>query len=90
VIILPPLLNTPNVFTPNGDGVNDRWKPDYAGTETFDFRVFDRFGILVFTGNSTEGGWDGRFSNTDVPAGVYFYTFELNGRQYDGSFTLVR
>jgi gliding motility-associated-like protein len=79
-----------NVFSPNGDGVNDFFT--LGGIDAFKgvvFRVFNRWGVKVYD-NSDFGsipGWDGG----DQPAGTYFYICELpNGESRNGAFTLLR
>ena len=71
----------PNVFTPNGDGVNDFFEIKSDGSSVITFRAFSRSGTLVF---ETEGKiirWDGRLnSGDDVVAGLYFYTIESKGK----------
>ncbi len=65
-------LIIPNVFTPNGDGYNDKFK--YKNQEQWEFetQVFNRWGDLVFDNNNSEN-WDGTFKGNKVTAGVYFY-----------------
>ena len=55
----------PNIFTPNGDGVNDIFLADY------DLKVYDRQGTLMYEGTS---GWDGTHIGLPANAGVYLYT----------------
>jgi gliding motility-associated-like protein len=57
--------NVPNAFTPNNDGLNDVLKVEYSlgiGTE-FNFRIFNRWGKLMFQTNDKNKGWDGRDSS---------------------------
>jgi len=70
----------PNIFTPNGDGVNDVFKAlpnDYSGM--FTIRIFNRWGNLVFESNDPDFEWDGtnQTSKQPVPEGTYFYVAEL-------------
>ncbi|HEX7365460.1 MAG TPA: PKD domain-containing protein [Pelobium sp.] len=83
----------PNVFSPNGDGVNDFWSIKYL--ETFvkaSIRIFNRAGQQVFYANQYNTPWDGKYHNQEVPVGVYYYIIEPNnGRnRYTGSVTLLR
>ncbi len=57
-------LFVPNVFTPNGDGVNDIFMQGY------DLKVYDRDGIELYSGTS---GWDGRYKGKMMPPDTYFY-----------------
>jgi gliding motility-associated-like protein len=58
------LLFIPNVFSPNGDGINDVFMPGV------DLEIFDRNGLSLYKGN---GGWDGNYHNTKMPNDTYFY-----------------
>lgn len=64
----------PDAFTPNGDGLNDVFRP--IGTEIVDYHliVFNRWGQLVFESSATEKGWDGTFNGSKCEPGVYTYT----------------
>ncbi|MFK7770498.1 MAG: PKD domain-containing protein [Saprospiraceae bacterium] len=68
------LISMPNAFSPNGDGNNDRYEM-YSGTieEIEYFRVFDRWGSLVFESNDRNFAWDGKFKGKTVGEGVYIY-----------------
>lgn len=68
----------PNVFSPNGDGINDKLFVNLAGVIQLQyFRVFNRYGKIVFeTGNATTG-WDGRFHNTLLPMDTYVWMVEI-------------
>jgi gliding motility-associated-like protein len=76
-------LFVPNVFTPNGDGVNDIFTV-YAGGDVRTikrFLVFDRWGELVheasdFAPGSVDGGWDGTFKGKKMNPGVFVYYVE--------------
>jgi gliding motility-associated-like protein len=59
----------PNVFTPNGDGVNDEYSIDSTENISF-FQIINRWGNLIYSWNSGDLIWDGN----DATEGVYFYT----------------
>jgi gliding motility-associated-like protein len=86
-------LEFPNVFTPNGDGINDVFGPltdRQLGTCT-ELRVFNRFGETVFFGNGIMMTWDGRtFAGEPATDGTYFYTFSASGSNFTGHITLIR
>jgi gliding motility-associated-like protein len=96
-------LFIPNVFSPNGDGINDTLKP-FPGKEVdaiLRFDIFDRQGNQVFhlandLDNATgTNWWDGRFRGKELPAGVYTWVGRLlfiNGKQeiIRGEVTLLR
>ena len=88
----------PNIFTPNGDGINDIWKPvmnEYS-TEGYQLSIFDRWGQLIFYTNDTEEGWDGTVNgNPAAPNTVYSYKLKVRdyvGLEYEfvGHISLVR
>ena len=58
----------PNVFTPNGDGINDVFMAN------FDLQIFDRFGILMYQGDQ---GWDGTYKGHDADPDTYFYVLHF-------------
>jgi gliding motility-associated-like protein len=58
------LLFIPNVFSPNGDGVNDLFMPG------IDLEIIDRNGMSLYKGNS---GWDGNYHNSKMPDDTYYY-----------------
>lgn len=71
----------PNAFSPNEDGVNDRFEIFFAEglvIESFDITIFDRWGNRVFTSKSTEESWDGKFNTQDLDTGVYGYFINVS------------
>src|SRR5690606_35382418 len=57
-----PAYYVPNAFTPNGDGLNDIFRPVPVGIVTTDyFRIFNRYGQLVYETTQWMKGWDGRY-----------------------------
>ncbi len=92
-------IDIPNVFTPNGDGVNDYFFPRQLLSESiasFRMQIFNRWGQPVFETNNAEGrGWDGKLNGKDQPEGAYIYTIMVtfsNGysEKYQGSIMLIR
>ncbi|MDC3305960.1 gliding motility-associated C-terminal domain-containing protein [Flavobacteriales bacterium] len=84
----------PNIFTPNGDNINDTWSLE----DTFLYndskvRVYGRYGKLLFQSVGYSSPWDGKNEKgNDVPNGVYFYSIEI-GHEFDaikGSVTILR
>ncbi|MND82964.1 hypothetical protein D3C80_748090 [compost metagenome] len=68
-------LNVPNVFTPNGDGINDLWIiPDIETLSLVKVSIFDRYGSLIFKCENKYNPWDGTFKNKVLPPGTYYYT----------------
>ena len=69
-----PTFYIPNAFTPNGDGMNDNFKPTYVGIQRLDyFRVFDRYGVLVFETNNMGKAWDGMYKSMKQNAGNFVH-----------------
>ncbi|MEX0986652.1 MAG: PKD domain-containing protein [Bacteroidales bacterium] len=72
-------LLIPNVFSPNGDQVNDYFEVTTPGDYTYSFRIFTRSGMQVYYSDSPVIRWDGRTTGgREVPEGVYFYIIESN------------
>ncbi|WKZ65505.1 MAG: gliding motility-associated C-terminal domain-containing protein [Flavobacteriales bacterium] len=72
-----PVYALPNIFTPNGDRVNDLFVPfPYRGVKAIDLRVFNRWGQVVFTTTDPDVRWNGTLNNEGetCPDGVYYYT----------------
>jgi gliding motility-associated-like protein len=70
----------PNVFTPNGDGMNDIFRPsNYAFVEKVDMKIYNRWGVLVYQTEDPDINWDGKRMNTNqiVPPGVYYYVCDV-------------
>jgi gliding motility-associated-like protein len=90
--VVAPEAEIPNVFSPNGDGSNDVFRVNYTGNQAVYGRIFDRWGILVYDSKFEAVAWNGKFNNTDTdtPAGVYFYEIYIGNRQTTGQVLLVR
>jgi gliding motility-associated-like protein len=86
----------PNVFTPNGDEVNDIFTVKNVGLETMDAEIYNRWGQKQYEWHTTNGGWDGRTAaGVLVPDGTYFFIMSakgFDGKEYfeKGSFELIR
>jgi gliding motility-associated-like protein len=80
-------VEMPNVFTPNGDGVNDVFRPIvFQGVAGASFVVYNRWGQEVFRSTVPEAGWNGRsLSGQPVPDGVYFWVLEHVPEQQPGT-----
>jgi gliding motility-associated-like protein len=70
----------PNAFTPNGDGKNDEFKPYLSFfPNNYLMLIYDRSGIVIFSSESPDKGWDGRIGgNNPVPEGVYVYHIQFS------------
>lgn len=87
----------PNVFTPNGDNLNDFFEVTYVNLDELTVQVYDRWGKMMFESGNKDFRWDGTYNGNPVPEGVYYYhmTYVLSGtegieEQEKGSVTLIR
>jgi gliding motility-associated-like protein len=89
-------LRVPNVFSPNGDGVNDVLEVFSTGLSSLDMAIFNRWGQLVYRIERPRQVWDGRsMAGERVPEGTYFYELRaaaFDGRTYElrGTVTVLR
>jgi gliding motility-associated-like protein len=88
-----PGYNSPNAFTPNGDGVNDIFRVIPAGIDnTIWFKIFNRFGDLVFQSSRWLRGWDGTKNGVKQPPGTYVWMvkgFDVNGKVIQSKGTVI-
>lgn len=88
-----PTYYIPNAFTPNGDGINDRFTPIPVGiASTQYFRVYDRFGQLVFSGTDFLKGWDGKYKGNIATTGTYVWMIkgiDRNGKVIERKGTVL-
>jgi gliding motility-associated-like protein len=78
----------PNVFTPNGDDINDRLVAKTSGlVEKVEFKLFNRNGLLLFQTSEPRLDWDGTYKGKIVSPGVYFYQCDVTERRISGTET---
>ena len=88
----------PNLFSPNNDGVNDVLQLYGYSIDEIDFRIYDRWGELIYQNNDpnfSSWHWDGTFKGVELNSAVFVYTVEvtyMDGREQiqHGNITLVR
>ncbi len=91
-----PNSGLPNAFSPNGDGLNDVFKIENLRFDKLtEFRVFNRYGQMVFETLNPKKGWDGTFNGKPAATDVYFYVVRLTlpdgkERAFKGEVTLLR
>lgn len=91
-----PVLVIPNVFSPNGDGPNDRYRVTSSGLTYLSMEIYNRWGQVVGRLSRPDDSWDGRsLSGETVPEGTYFHHLTVrdpvNGeRTFSGHITLLR
>ena len=81
------LYELPNVFTPNGDNVNDRFAPltGWRFVESIDLIVMNRWGQEVFRTFDPQINWDGKNAlGQDLEEGTYYYRIKINFRTLEG------
>jgi len=94
--VIPYCIKPMNAFTPNGDGINERWLITNGNClSNAKAQVFNRYGSKVFESNDYKNTWDGTYEGKPLPDGTYYYiiTFQLlNGRTelLKGNVTILR
>lgn len=89
-------LEVPNVFTPNGDGINDEFRVAYKSIKKFEMVIYNRWGRKVYEGKDPARGWDGEVGGKTGAPGVYFYYIRGEGynenevHKRDGAVHLIR
>ncbi|KAA5533248.1 gliding motility-associated C-terminal domain-containing protein [Taibaiella lutea] len=89
-------LLIPNAFTPNNDGQNDFFKiKNITDEKIIDFKVFNRWGTILFRTTDPNLGWDGTNKGQPQPVGVYGYVIQIgypdgNIETYKGTVTLLK
>jgi gliding motility-associated-like protein len=106
IVVDPSQLQIPNVFTPNGDGINDNFMVESESLMNLSMEIFSRSGVRVYQffgqGELLRNwkGWDGNINSTSIKAGtgVYFYIIKAEGwdnikyvgKEYRGTVHLYR
>lgn len=93
-------FDIPNVFSPNGDGTNDNFnvviKPGFEDSvQIIEFKVYNRWGNLIYDNDDPANGWDGTYNGEPVPSEVYAYFIEYLvpnclSRSQKGNITIIR
>jgi gliding motility-associated-like protein len=94
-VTIVPGFNVANAFSPNGDGTNDKIFVRGFGIAKMTWKIYNRWGKLVYIGTSQSEGWDGRYNGKLQPQEVYHYTLELEFSDKEratkkGDITLLR
>ena len=75
------MLEMPNAFSPNGDGINDVYKAKKGWQSITEFHayIFNRWGQKLYEWSDPDGGWDGTYKGKEVKQGVYFCLVKAKG-----------
>ncbi|MEN9442527.1 MAG: hypothetical protein RLZ33_2604 [Bacteroidota bacterium] len=83
------IIEMPNIFTPNSDGLNEIFTfKEAQGIYDYSISVYNRWGNRVYFGENTFN-WDGKYNGESVTEGVYFYRIEYNKNESKGGFVQV-
>jgi gliding motility-associated-like protein len=90
-----PSIGVPNAFSPDGDGTNDVLYVYGLGIEELNFKIFNRWGQLIFETNDRNKGWDGTYKGVPQEMEVYVYVVSAtfltgSSKSIKGNVTLVR
>ncbi|RBL92617.1 gliding motility-associated C-terminal domain-containing protein [Chitinophaga flava] len=91
-----PEMYIPNAFTPNGDGVNDRFRFIPVGIVHYQFfRIYNRWGQEIYSSTDFRNGWDGTYKGMPAPVDTYLWILkgtDFNGKEIfkKGTVTLIR
>ena len=71
------IVHSPNVFTPNDDGINDVFFLQGNCIKSFEIKIFNRWGHTLFESFDPDFSWDGKHNGKEVASGVYFYVYKI-------------
>ena len=81
----------PNCFTPNGDGLNDRFSVlDFGNCYVYHLMIFNRWGQLIFETSDLYESWDGKYKGQSVPEDVYAYLLKGKDKIKQGSVLVLK
>lgn len=97
ITVIPYCLKPMAAFTPNNDGVNDKWLATIGGACTIKVSVaiYNRYGNAVYKNENYQNDWDGKYKNEQLPDGTYYYSIVyqlINGNTITlkGDLTILR
>ncbi len=88
-------IYVPNAFSPNGDGINDKLEYFAKNIQNIDFRIYNRWGQLLYQTNVLGDFWNGIYKRMPQETGVYVYVIDAISKggkaiHKSGNFTLLR
>jgi gliding motility-associated-like protein len=77
-------LYVPDIFSPNSDLVNDIFIPKGKYIRSFEMKIYDRWGEMIFLSKHLDNGWDGRYRGKQAESGVYAYVIHYDSLDING------
>lgn len=96
IIVVPDCIKPMEAFTPNGDGINDRWQVTSSSCPgTISVHVYNRYGSLVYLNKDYKNDWEGKYKGKPLPDATYYYVidYKLQGGRtalVKGNCTILR
>jgi len=81
------LIWVPNSFTPNQNGLNDRFTPEGVNIESYQMSIYNRWGEEIYFTRNMDLGWDGRYAGKICRPGVYSYS--ITYQDHEGYFKTI-
>lgn len=91
MVIPDKVLIIPNVFSPNGDGINDKWEiAGLRGSPNCTVEIFNRWGQQVYNSHGYSEPWDGTWKGKPLPVATYYYVIKTVTRSYNGWVAIIK
>ena len=90
------VLNMPNAFTPNADGLNDLFRVKYPfPVKEFNMSIYNQWGQKIYSSADIQKGWDGTYKGNNASSGIYVWTITLTDtrgktQSAKGTVTLIK
>ncbi|GAB4002578.1 T9SS C-terminal target domain-containing protein [Spirosoma daeguense] len=85
-----PRVNLPDAFTPNNDGINDVLEIFTAYIIDYEFRIYNRWGEVIFVSNNPEQKWDGTYKGSAYPSMLYPYIVQYRSESFPERGTITK
>lgn len=85
-----PMYYIPNAFTPNGDGLNDTYRVNVDDYNSYELKIYNRWGELVFRSIDPLNGWNGDYRNQPCQQGIYSALITIDNRVLVTNIHLLR
>jgi gliding motility-associated-like protein len=72
------MIHIPNAFSPDGNNINDVWKPVVRAAKDYELKLYNRWGELIFKSTDPEIGWEGNLLKSSLPASEGFYMYNIS------------